>query len=575
MQKYDIREKISESFEKEFEVFSDLTKHLLFHRGIKTKKEAESFLNPDYENGLYDPYLLKDMDRTVKRILKAISKKEMIGIFSDYDADGIPGAVVLSDFFKKINYEKFEVYIPHRNDEGYGMNHTALDYLKEKKVKLLITIDCGISDIKEVDYANSLDMDVIVTDHHLPQKDLPKAFAIINPKQSDCQYPDKMLCGSGVIFKVICAILKSKGFKEKYDIKDGWEKWLLDMVGLATLSDMVPLLDENRVLAYYGLKVLKKSPRHGLTKLFSLLKIDRNNLTEDDIGFLVTPRINVASRMGKPDDAFFMLSSSDESKAFLMAEHLHKINDERKGLVGSMTKEIKKIIEDREDVLRDVIVIGNPDWKPSVLGLVANSFSDEHRRPVFIWGRENENDGALCKGSCRAGNGVSIMSLMTEAKDIFYDFGGHKQAGGFSVLFEKIHLLEDVLNLAYTKISHQIEEEKFFIDKILSPDEVNFKLFSELEKFSPFGIENPKPTFLFHNVKIKEVKLFGKEKNHLELLLERKSGKPLSAIAFFKKPSSFAVSLESGSVIDLVANIEKSTFRNFPELRLRIVDIIS
>ena len=574
MKKYEIRGDMGKNVLSEFSSFSPITQHLLFHRGIKTKEEADNFLNPDY-NKVYDPYLLKDMDKAVKRFLKAILKNETIGIFSDYDADGIPGAVVLSDFLKEIKYENFLVYIPHRNDEGYGMNNNALDFFKEKKVSLVITIDCGISDHKKVSYANSLGMDVIITDHHLPHDTLPDAFAVLNPKQKDCSYPDKMLCGSGVIFKFVCAILENKEFKNKYKIKEGFSKWLLDMVGLATLSDMVPLLNENRIFAFYGLKVLQKTKRHGLLKLFSLLKLDKTNLNEDDISFLITPRINAASRMGKPDDAFLTLSEKDESLAYAGAEHLHKINDERKGVVGQMVKEIKKIIEEREDVLKNVIVLGNPNWKPSLLGLVANSFSDSHKRPVFLWGMEGDNDTSLFKGSCRSGNGVSIVSLMTETKEIFAEFGGHKQAGGFAIHREKIHLLEESLNLAYEKIFlEKKDEEKCFIDKEISLEEVNFKLFEEINKFGPFGVENPKPLFLFHRAKVSHIKAFGKEKNHLEIVFERKNQKPISAISFFKKIEDFSVSLEVGKEIDLLATIEKSTFRNFPELRLRIIDII-
>ena len=572
MQKYKIREKIPEKAQKSLGDLPDLVKHLLYYRGIDDLSKAQMFLNPDYEKHSFDPFLFKDIDKVLDRIFQAIDCGQKIGIFSDYDADGIPGAVILSDFFNKINYENFTVYIPHRNDEGYGLNESAIKSLSDDGVVLLITIDCGISDHKMVDFANSLKMEVIITDHHLPHDSLPNAFAIINPKRQDCHYPEKMLCGAGVVYKIICAIISDKRFekiREKNNLANGFEKWFLDMAGLATLSDMVPLLGENRNLAYFGLKVLQKSPRSGLLKLFSLLKIDQRNLNEDDIGFLVTPRINVASRMGHPKDAFLMLSSKDEILSTEMATHLHKINEERKGLVSSMSKEIKKIIEQRQDVLGDVLVLGNPNWKPSLLGLVANSFLETYGKPVFLWGKE---DGSLIKGSCRSSS-VSVVDLMKEVSFLFEEYGGHLGAGGFSISQEKIHLLPDALNEAFKKISTSKEENVVWIDKVLYPDDVSWHLWESIKRMAPFGISNHKPVFMFENIDILEVKHFGKDKNHLQVCVLNSKGFKIKAIAFFKKEEDFKA-LSGGQKKNLIFNLERSDFRNIPELRLRIIDII-
>lgn len=567
--KYSLRAQIPKQFNKIFKEHNELVRLLLYARGLQTKEEGDRFLFPKYDEHLHDPYLLKDIDKTVKRILKAIKNNEKIGIFSDYDADGIPGAVALHDFFKKIGYNNFVNYIPLRNEEGFGLNNIAITNLCDQKVKLLITIDCGITDVEQVEHANECGIDVIITDHHIPGKKLPKAFAIINPKQKGCEYPEKMLCGSGVIFKVIQALIKSG----KVEWKEGQEKWLLDMVGLATMSDMVPLLGENRVLSYFGMKVLNKSPRIGLMKLFSLLRINQHTATEDDIAFMITPRINAASRMGIPRDAFQLLSTKDEVEAGMLAEHLDAKNDERKGVVGSMVKEIKKRLEARDEDMKHVFVFGNPEWKPSLLGLVANSFSDEHNRPVFFWGRNGDEDGII-KGSCRAGGDTDIVRLMEKVKDVFIDYGGHKGAGGFSVLQENIHTLEDRLNDAFLEL---MKEEKIIedtlIDKKLSLDDVNWNTYSSVEKFAPFGLSNPKPLFLFENINVSLVKLFGKEKNHLELKFKNSNGKDVTAMAFFKTDKSFERLLEVGNTINMVATLEKSVFRNFPELRLRIVDI--
>ncbi len=576
MKKYILREDISDEVKKIFSSYPPLVQKLLYARGIDDIQTAETFLHPNYDTNVHDPLLLKDMSKAVNRIVSAIEGNEVIVIYSDYDADGIPGAVVLSDFFKKIGYANVITYIPLRNEEGFGLNREAIDTLVSQGATLLITIDCGISDVTEVEHALLHGMDVIITDHHLPGKVVPNAYAIINPKQIGCQYPEKMLCGAGVIFKVVQALVQH----EKISFPHGQEKWLLDMVGIATLSDMVPLRGENRVFAHYGIKVLQKSPRIGLTKLFSLLKIDKRYVTEDDIAFMITPRINAASRMGIPRDAFQLLSTTDEVEAGALAEHLNNKNDERKGVVGSMVREIKKKIHERDEEMKHVLVLGNPEWKPSLLGLVANSFSDEHNRPVFLWGREGVNGESIIKGSCRSGNGVSVVLLMEKIKDVFLEYGGHHGAGGFSVSHENIHTLEQKLNEAYIELQKEkISEPENFVDAQLQLSDVNWNTYDMIHTFAPFGFENPKPIFLFSNVTVSAVKLFGKEKNHLEIKLQDSSisnsekNKEVTAIAFFSDPTKFEVKIEAGSVVNLVATLEKSNFRNFPELRLRVVDI--
>jgi single-stranded-DNA-specific exonuclease len=568
MKKYALREKIPDEADKIFEGYNPLVRELLHSRGIAEVASAEKFLAPDYEKNLHDPFLLKDMHKVVDRVVSAIGTNERIAIYSDYDADGIPGAVALHDFFKKIGYENFVNYIPLRNEEGFGLNDEAIDSLVEGGVSLLITIDCGVNDAEQIAAAKKHRLDVIVTDHHIPGKKLPKAFAIINPKQKGDEYPEKMLCGAGVIFKVIQALISDP----RINFPKGQEKWMLDMVGLATLSDMVPLLGENRTLAFYGLKVLQKSPRAGLRAIFGNLRIDQRNVTEDDIVFMITPRLNAASRMGVPMDAFKLFSTTDEVEAGALAVHLNKKNDERKGLVASMVKEIKKKIRDRDEQMKNVLVLGNPEWKPSLLGLVANSFSDEHSRPVFLWGREGTNGSAIIKGSCRSGNGISVVELMEAAKDIFVEYGGHSGAGGFSVAQENIHRLEEKLNIAFLKLKSENSVAEILVDKKLRLADVDWNLYDTVAKFAPFGFENPKPIFLFENVLISATKQFGKEKNHLEIKL-KENEKEVTAISFFSDPKKFPVAVEVGAKINMVATLEKSTFRNFPELRLRIIDI--
>ena len=567
-----------------------LLDHLLFHRGVESPEKAERFLAPDYEKHTHDPFLMKDMEKAVSRALKAFSDGEKTVIYSDYDTDGIPAGVALHDFFKKVGFTNFSNYIPHRHDEGFGLNLEAVEQFAKDGVKLLITIDCGTGDIAPVMRANELGLEVIIVDHHLPcpsivrdalgrdKGELPAAFAILNPKQSDCGYPEKNLCGAGVVFKLIQALvlrLRSNVDGQLSNVPVGFEKWLLDMVGIATLSDMVPLTGENRVFAYYGLKVLQKSPRVGLMKLLAKLKVNQRYLTEDDIGFTIGPRINAASRMGVPMDAFNLLSTKDETEADMLAEHLNKINDERKGTVAALAKEIKKIVRERyEEKANRVMVIGNPSWRPALLGLAANTCANEYQCPVFLWGRDGDN---VIKGSCRSGESANLVELMSRAPlGTFLQFGGHAYSGGFSVANEKIHTLEEELNRAYeaARAAYAGTMEENFVDQELSLEEANWDIYRIIEKLAPFGTGNLKPTFIFRDIVPREVNHFGKEKNHLELVFERQDGTKLSAITFFKTDKDWGREVVEGKPLSLVATFEKSMFKNFPELRLRIVDIV-
>lgn len=543
----------------------NLTEHLLYHRGHTTKIQQEKFLNPDYEKDQHNPFLLKDIDIAVERILKAIKEKEKVVVYSDYDTDGIPGAVLLHDFFKKIGFFNFINYIPHRHDEGFGLHSNAIKDFSRDNTKLIITIDCGITDVESVKVANKLNIDVIITDHHMTGDVVPAAFAIINPKQKECEYPEKMLCGSGVIFKLIQALIK----KGDFQISNGWEKWLLDMVGIATLSDMVPLTGENRVFAKFGLKVLRKSPRLGLKMLLKKAKTDQRYLTEDDIGFTIGPRINAASRMGVPKDAFNLLASTDLDEAVLMVNHLDKINNERKGIVAAMVKEARAHIKERYENLPDVFVLGNPEWKPSLLGLVANTLADEFVKPVFLWGRDG--DGVI-KGSCRSDGVTDLVGLMKKVpQTTFLQFGGHAFSGGFSVDSKKIHTLGEVINSAFGISKKENKLVEIYVDYELSLDKVDRETFKSIDALSPYGTSNEKPLFMFRNVTPKEIKLFGKEKNHMEIIF-KSNLRNISAISFFSTPKDW--NIKEGVPMDLVAHIEKSMFRSREEIRLRIIDII-
>ena len=546
----------------------ELLELLLKNRGIK-EEDREKFLYPSYESDLYDPYLLKDMEKVCVRIFESIEAKEKIVIYTDYDCDGIPSAVIMHDFFNKIGYKNFSIYIPDRHDEGYGLHMDAIKKFIEEDVNLLITFDLGITALEEVIEAQASGIDVIITDHHLPSSEgLPNAYAILNPKQEGCSYPDKMLCGAGIAFKLIEALKK---YGEYWKINKGWEKWLLDMVGVATLADQVPLLDENRVFALYGLKVLQKGRRLGLGEIWKHANVDIGKLNEEDVTFTLAPRINAASRMADPMLAFEMLSTNDAVVAKTAAMNLVKINDERKIMVAHIMKDVKKTMSNREE--KKVIVIGNPSWRVGVLGIIASKIVDEYKRPVFVWGSDGSDE---LKGSCRSYGNVNLVEIMNALPtNSVSSFGGHKGAGGFAVSHEEIHFLEErILKVYGDKEETEEEIKNDEVEAIISIDDVNIGNYNVINKLAPYGVGNPKPRFLFKELPIYAVKEFGKEKNHLELCFINSKGKIIKAIAFFKNKESFGNMINVGERINLIASFEKNTFGGKTELRLRIIDIV-
>lgn len=546
--------------------YSDLIKNLLFHRGVKNDEEAEIFLNPDYERDINDPFLMKDMEKSINRLYVAIKENQKIAVFSDYDADGIPGAVLFSQFLDRIGYENYFVYIPDRHLEGYGLNKIAIDKIKKENVELLITIDLGITAVEEVSYANELGLEVIVTDHHLPQSKLPEAYSILNPKQPGDEYPDDMLCGSGVIFKFVQGFLSLH--RDEFQIDKNWEKNLLDLVGIATLSDMVPLLKENRALSYFGLKLLKMTRRPGLVHMFQKTRLKTRNLVEDDITFTITPKLNAASRMENPMRAFDFLRAKTNGIAEKHGDHLLGLNEERKTLVSTIMRSVHKTLKEREE--REIIVIGDPAWRVGVLGIVAGKIVDEYKKPTFVWGLEG---GDTIKGSCRSDGTINLVDLMTEVEeDILSEFGGHAGAGGFSVQVEKIHFLEEKIIEVLPKIKRiDLSDEDIDHEAEVSSEEVNRNLYNEINKLAPFGVGNPKPVLLIKNAKVLEYRKFGKNKEHLEVVINRK-GSPLKAIAFFKNLESFNLD-ENDEDISIYGNIERNTFMGKDEIRIRILEI--
>lgn len=575
---------IDEEVRETLGTYDDYTAALLARRGIVSKEAAEAFLSPSYDEHIGDPLKILNMEKAARRLAKAISEQERITVWSDYDCDGIPGGVLLHDFLQKAA-ANFDNYIPHRHLEGYGLNIAGIEKLAAAGTTLIVTVDSGITDVEQVQRANELGIDVLITDHHLPLREdgedspniLPPAFAVVDPKQDGETNEYKDFCGAGLAWKLVCATL-AIGFVGRENITPGWEKWLLDMAGLATIADIVPLTGENRVIAKYGLVVMRKSPRIGFVKLCSIARLNQRYLTEEDVGFMIAPRVNAASRMGNPMDAFELFATRSEERADVLARELERINRSRRAMGAAITRTAHARLEERAQAgtLPSVIALGDPDWRPGLLGIVASSLAEEYKRPVFLWGREG---GTGAKGSCRSVNGISLVELMNATKDTFEGSGGHTAAGGFTVRDDSVFFLEERLCEALLTLppASTVEEVKYADSEIRTADVLKTRM-KETELFAPFGMGNPKPVFLLRDITLKKVVWFGKGEEHLRISLTRDdgfTGDPLEAICFFarRELGDVATTLSERSTVSVLGNLERDTFTKGQPVRLRIVSI--
>jgi single-stranded-DNA-specific exonuclease len=572
-----------------------LLEHLLSIRGI-TGEDKDAFLSPDFEAGIHNPFLLKDMKKVVERILRAVDAGEKILIYSDYDADGLPGAAIAHDFFTTLGHPSVAYITPDRHIDGFGMHAHILRTYIDQGYTLIITIDCGIADtavasLMKQEYPQ---VDIIISDHHLPAAELPDVFAIINPKQADCTYPEKMLCGAGVMWKIVHALILYMREIEhplSAQFKSGYEKWLLDLAGMATLSDMVPLKGENRVIAYFGLIVLRKTKRPGLRALCATNNLEIYNLVEEDITFTLSPRINVASRLADPKLAFDLLTAKNYDDAVLIAKELNQINTKRKTMVAQTVKQAMKLIAEKypDTSTAPLLVVGNPDWKPPILGLVATHITKHFPKPVWVWGRSDDD---ILKGSIRSVANIDVVEIMSHTPDeLFINKGGHAMSGGFAIVQERIHDLEKELVTAYgkvygVKVDSQDEgcvgeevdegmqlvsdETMHYIDAELQPVDMHSGTYGTISKLAPFGVDNEKPLFAITDVSIKGMKFFGKTKEHLEVDCGH-----FKAIQFFSVYTEDQFEgMQKKSKVTLIGHIEKNQFRGASDIRLRLVDIV-
>lgn len=546
--------------------------HPLVERILKERaiENVDEFLNPSYTDRP-NPFLIADMDVAVSRIGEALEKKEKIAAWTDYDCDGIPAGALLSHFFRSIAHP-VRSYIPERS-EGYGLNRAGILKLKEEGITLIITADVGITDIEEAAFAKEHGIDIIISDHHLPGDVLPEAVAVLNPHRADCPYPEKDLCGTGVAFKLVEALIrKNSDLRNHYfSWNEGQEKWLLDLVALATVADMVPLLGENRTLVRYGLVVLSKGRHAGLRALMETMRIPLSAVTEDDIAFSIAPKINAASRMKSPHLALELLTTEDDERARTLARELVKLNDARKLEGARVAKEVKRRLEGAP--LDEVIVLGNPSWNPALLGIAATNVVETYRRPVCLWGK----DGELIKGSCRSDGSVNIVSLMSASRELFDDYGGHERSGGFSLKSASVHALPDALRKAYETLASEqqtiVPDEKPEADGALALSEATEAAYRALRTLAPFGVGNPKPVFAVPGTRVERVLRFGKHGEHVRLALSDDNGTVRDAVGFFTSRNLWHAEAElvsAGDAVVLNASLEQSFFAGRKELRLRL-----
>ncbi|MFZ5559615.1 MAG: single-stranded-DNA-specific exonuclease RecJ [Patescibacteria group bacterium] len=573
MQKvWKINKKAPKEFLEKFPEYSKLTLQLLWDRGLKTQKAIDEFFNPDYDQDLHDPFLLKDINKTIKRIQEAAKKQEKVAIFADYDADGICGAVLLNEILKSVEIYP-EIYIPDRNKEGYGLNFKAIEEIAKKRVGLIMTIDCGVTDFEEVKLANRLGMDVIIIDHHEIPKKLPSAFALINPKQKSDKYPFKGLSATGVAFKLVQAFFKT----EKFPVSK--EKWLLDLVAIATVTDSMLLLGENRTLVKYGLIVLSQTKRIGLRELMKIARVKPvfnpqtfdTNLNTYTLGFILGPRLNAASRIDHGSTAYKLLVSSQEDEAREIAQQLEEKNQQRQRVMEEIIKEVReRVLKYPKD--KKIIFEWDEHWIAGIIGLVAQKLRDEFWYPSFLCQRLK--DHALC--SARGGIfGFNVIKVINKCSKFLEEFGGHPYAAAFRVKVKNLDKVQKLIERAGNKELRGKDLTPYLnIDAEVEANDLNWQTFQQIERFAPFGEGNPSPLFLLKKAKISEIKTVGSNGCHLKLSLEKeveKGIKRIRAIGFGL--ADFCDRIRIGDRIDAVFEMIANEWDGTKELQLKIIDL--
>jgi single-stranded-DNA-specific exonuclease len=544
-------------------VVSESLANLMVQRNITSIVEAKAFFNPSLDY-LHDPFLMKDMNIAVDRISAAVKRNEKILVYGDYDVDGTT-AVALMYSFLKDQYSNVEYYIPDRYKEGYGVSLKGLDYAYQNNCKVVITLDCGIKAVEKVKYARSKGLDVIICDHHYPGDEIPKALAVLDPKQPSCNYPYKELSGCGVGFKLIHAYSRVHGipFSEIYHY--------LDLVAVSIASDIVPITGENRVMAYFGLKQLNESPRTGLKEIIRESEVTKT-LTIEDVVFKIGPRINAAGRMETGSKAVDLLVSKDTLLATGISKEINNFNIERRSVDRIITTEAMRMIsEDQRTVNSKTTVLYNPNWKKGVIGIVASRLIETYYRPTVILTESN----GFATGSARSVQGYDLYQAIEACSDLLESFGGHMYAAGLTLKKENIRPFMDRFEqFVHNTITEEQRVPRMFIDIELSFSEINEAFFKTISQFQPFGPENMSPIFVSRNVfDTGSGRMVGSSGEHLKLdLCQESTGqKSFSAIAF-NQANHFEY-IKGGNAFDICYSLEMNEFRGIRNLQLNIRDI--
>ena len=526
---------------------------LLLQRGITTLDEAEKFFHPSLRD-LHDPFLMPDMDKAVDRINRAMGAKEKIMVYGDYDVDGTTAVALVYRYLQNF-YSEIDYYIPTRYDEGYGISRRSIDAAAEQGVKLIIILDCGIKAIEEIAYAKTLGIDFIICDHHVPDDELPPAVAILNPKLEGSTYPCQHLSGCGVGFKLMQAFSISNGIGPAE--LDG----MLDLVAVSIAADIVPMVDENRVMAYVGLKRLNSNPNMGLRAIIRTCGLGGKEITISDVIFKIGPRINASGRMQSGREAVELLVSRDMKDATRRSIAIDQYNKDRKELDKRITEEANTILDSRGEMLSDKrsIVIYNKDWHKGIIGIVASRLTELYYKPAVVLTFAN----GLATGSSRSVQGFDVYKAVDSVRDLLENFGGHAYAVGLSMKEENIpeftRRFEDYVaaNILDEQLTPQID-----IDAIISFGQITPEFVSTLRLFNPFGPGNQKPTFCARGVKdFGTSKLVGKQLEHIKLeLVDDTSGKVFNAIAF--NSAKYFNDIHAGKRFDICFTIEENKHRN-------------
>jgi len=542
---------------------SESLANLMVQRNISSADEAKSFFNPSLDY-LHDPFLMKDMNIAVDRISTAVKKNEKILVYGDYDVDGTT-AVALMYSFLKDQYSNVEYYIPDRYKEGYGVSFQGLDFAYQNNCKVVITLDCGIKAVEKVKYARTKGLDVIICDHHYPGDEIPKALAVLDPKQPSCSYPYKELSGCGVGFKLIHAYSRVHG------IPFSKIAHYLDLVAVSIASDIVPLTGENRIMAYFGLKRLNESPRTGLKEIIRESEVTKA-LTIEDVVFKIGPRINAAGRMETGSKAVDLLVCSDTRLATGISKEINSFNIERRSVDRIITTEAMRMIsEDQRTVNSRTTVLYNPLWKKGVIGIVASRLIETYYRPTVILTESN----GFATGSARSVQGYDLYQAIEACSDLLESFGGHMYAAGLTMKKENIRpFMERFEKYVTSTITEDQLVPRIFIDTELSFSEINEDFFKTMSQFQPFGPENMSPIFVSRNVfETGSGRMVGSSGEHLKLdLCQESTGqKSFSAIAF-SQANHFEY-IKGGNPFDICYSLEMNEFRGNKNLQLNIRDI--